>query len=132
MKKLPIFSLLLLISTLFTACIEEKLAFDVIESPVLAVFDEMPADEGAIKLKATFYELDKTGILDKDIGIDSTLLSGLEISIYINENQLIESMSTDANGTVILEKTLDDIFNASRLEYVGIHNDIPFRIYKNI
>ncbi|MEN0051436.1 MAG: hypothetical protein AAF806_30505 [Bacteroidota bacterium] len=124
-----IFSSLLLLLGL-SSCIENELPFDVIESPVLAVFEDMEADSAMIKIKATFYELDKSGILDKDVGIDSTAISGLPIGVFIQESTLIQELTTDADGVAIFEVTLDELGGNNRLEYVGNYKETPFRIYK--
>lgn len=130
MKLKNIFYLSLLSLVLLNSCIENDLAFDVIESPVLVVFEDLEADAGMVKIQATFYELDKSGILDKDIGIDSTVISGLPIGIFIQESTLIQDLTTDANGIVIFETTLDELGGNNQLEYVGSYKETPFRIYK--
>ena len=122
----------LVLALLLTSCTSDDLAFDVIESPVLATFEEsIDSQEGIITMTATFYELDKSGILDKNIGIDSTLISGLSIEVFINENTMVGSLTTDSNGQATFEKPLRDLGNASRLEWVGNYLDTPFRIYRN-
>lgn len=134
MKIKNIFQLLLVAivaSTVLTSCLEEELAFDVVESPVLAIFDEMSAEEGMIKVKATFYELDKSNILDYEIGIDSTEISGLPISVFIEESNLVQELMTDSEGAVIFESSLDALSGNSRLEWVGNYSDTNFRIYYN-
>ncbi|MEM6632679.1 MAG: hypothetical protein AAF694_23615 [Bacteroidota bacterium] len=124
---------LFLFAGTFTGCLEEELAFDVVESPVLAVFEDMDSgDINRIAVKATFYELDKSGILDQNVGIDSTRLSSLPIEVYINESQLLESFTTDTNGEIIFETELSTIGAASKLEWVGTFNQVDFRIYKNL
>ncbi len=121
------------VATIFSGCLEEELAFDVVESPVLVVFEDMESgDINRITVKATFYELDKSGILNQNVGIDSTLLSSLPIEVYINESNLLGSFTTDGNGEVLFEEELSTIGTASRLEWVGSYNDIDFRIYKNL
>lgn len=124
--------LLILIGALFTACSKDDLAFDIIESPVLAEFEAMSDTEpGKIKIKATFYDLDKSGILDHTIGIDSIPVAGLDIKVYVFESSLVSELTTGADGTVILEEELGDLLGAGRLEWVGVYEDTPFRIYQN-
>ena len=121
-----------ILAILITSCTSENLAFDVIESPVLATFEEtIDAQEGILTVSATFYELDKSGILDKNIGIDSTLISGMTVEVFINENTLVGELTTDGAGKVILEKSLSELDGASRLEWVGNYSNTPFRIYRN-
>ena len=124
---------ILLFWGIFTGCLEEELAFDVVESPVLAVFEDMDSgDINRLAVKATFYELDKSGILDQNVGIDSTLLSSLPIEVYINESQLLGSFTTDANGEIMFEEELSAIGGAGKLEWVGTYKEVDFRIYKNL
>jgi len=120
------------LGVLLSSCTSDDLAFDIIESPVLATFEEsIDSQEGMLSMTATFYELDKSGILDKNIGIDSTLISGLTIEVFINENTSVGQLTTDSNGQATLEKSLGDLGGASRLEWVGTHSGTPFRIYRN-
>ena len=122
--------IIFLLSTLLPSCTSDDLAFEVIESPVLAVFSE-ETDTDMLRMTATFYELDKSGILDKNIGIDSTIISGLSLEIFINEKTLVGSATTDGSGQATLETTISDLQGASRLEWVGTYNNTPFRIYRN-
>ncbi|MEM9850036.1 MAG: hypothetical protein AAF847_19250, partial [Bacteroidota bacterium] len=130
MKFKNIYLLSLLSLALLSSCIENELAFDVIESPVLAIFDEMEAEEGMLKIQATFYELDKSGILDQNIGIDSTAISGMTVGVYVEESVLIQEYTTDASGIIVFDKPLEALGGNTRLEWVGNYKDTPFRIYK--
>lgn len=122
----------LVFASFFTSCTSDDLAFDVIESPVLALFEEDIDDTtGSISMKATFYELDKSGILDQSIGIDSTIISGLALEIFVNESTKVGSVTTGSDGTAIFEKPISELSGASRLEWVGTFNNTPFRIYRN-
>lgn len=117
---------------LLSSCVEDELAFDVIESPVLATFDQMSTSSDAnLMVEATFYELDKSGILDNTIGIDSIELAGMEITVFINEDTEITTLTTDGQGTAVFDYSKEDLMGASRLEWVGTHNGTPFRIYYN-
>lgn len=129
-KSLQILGFLFLMC-LVMSCEKEDLAFEVLESPVLAAFEDVAGTPGMLTIKATFYELDKSGILNKDIGIDSTLIEGLDISVYVNESSLIGDYKTDSNGEILFEKELTSL-GGSRLEWVGIYKETPFRIYKNL
>ena len=129
MKYPIIFSLL--IGLIFTSCLKDDLAFDVVESPVLAVFEDMGAGTDNLTVKATFYDLDKSGILDHTIGIDSIPVANMEISVFILSNQLVETLTTDASGEVVFDVPLTDLAGSSRLEWVGQYDDIDFRIFHN-
>lgn len=56
----------------------------------------------AAATNATFlvklYELDKSGILDKNIGIDSVAASGIALEIKLRSGGTITSATTDASG----------------------------------
>lgn len=121
-----------ILASLLSSCTSDDLAFEVIESPVLATFEEsIDSQEGILTMTATFYELDKSGILDQTIGIDSTLIVGMPVSVFINENTLVGEFTTGSDGKVLLEKSFGDLNGASRLEWVGNYNATPFRIYRN-
>ncbi|MFK7923744.1 MAG: hypothetical protein AB8H47_17425 [Bacteroidia bacterium] len=127
-----IFLILGLVLVLQTACTSDKLAFDVIESPVLAIFEDgANSSTDILAVSATFYDLDKTGILDLSVRIDSIPIPNLEVSVYLGEANLIATYSTDANGVVEFEADYTDLGTASRLEWVGTYDDVPFRIYNN-
>jgi len=120
------------IAILFSACISEDLAFEVIESPVLATFEEsVDTQEGILSMTATFYELDKSGILDQNIGIDSTLVTGLSLQIFVDESALVDEVMTDSQGKAVFEKSLNDLNGSRRIEWVGTHANTAFRIYRN-
>lgn len=124
--------LFLLMGCLLASCAKDDLAFDIIESPVLAQFEALDAgDPGMLKVKATFLDLDKTGILDNTIGIDSIPVSGLTLKIYVFESNLVGELMTDGDGSVIFEEELTNLQGAGRLEWVGTYEDTPFRIYQN-
>ena len=130
--KRNIFLIAILTMLSLTACNEGELAFEVVESPVLAVFETVDTGlPSVLSYKATFYELDKSGILDKNIGIDSIPLTGLSISVFVNESDLVADYATDGSGQVLFEKPMSELNGARRLEWVGEHKAIPFRIYKN-
>ena len=116
-----------------TGCLEDDLAFDVVESPVLAVFEEVDnGDINKITIKATFYELDKSGILDHTVGIDSMEIASLPIEIFTDGSQLLGAFTTDAAGEILFEEDLSVLGNADRLEYVGTYKEVDFRIFKNL
>ena len=126
------FFLLLLAGCFMASCAKDDLAFDIIESPVLAQFEALAdTDPGMLKVKATFLDLDKSGILDQNIGIDSLPVAGLALKVYVFESDLVGELMTDADGTVVFEEALNNLQGASRLEWVGVYEDTPFRIYQN-
>ncbi len=131
MKNIKYSALLCLLAAfLFTSCLKDDLAFDVIESPVLAVFEDMDAGNN-LMVKATFYDLDKSGILDNSIGIDSIPVANMEISVFILSSQLITTLTTDSNGEVVFDMPFSELAGASRLEWVGKYDETDFRIFHN-
>ena len=115
-----------------SSCTSDELAFDVVESPVLALFDGPTTTDEMMSITATFYELDKSGILDQNIGIDSTLISNLAIRIFTDDKVMLDELTTDAKGQIEFTRALSEIGSTSRLEWAGNYNDIAFRVYKNI
>jgi len=91
-------SALCIISITFTSCLSDPLAFDVVESPVLMEFEGPDGSAEKIEVVASVMELDKSGILDQNVGIVSTPVSGLLIKVYINEDQLVGEVTTDSSG----------------------------------
>ena len=129
MRAVPVISFMCIIG-LFTSCVDDELAYDIIESPVLVVFDTPSIEDEMLTLGGTFYELDKSGILDNTVGIDSTLLSDLIISVYINNDVLIEELVTDASGNAVLSTDIANLQGVTTLEWAGIYNNVPFRFLK--
>ena len=127
----------ILFVTYLTACEEtEDTKFDILPSPVLATFEGQSfKSTESVTVTATFYELDKSGILDNSVGIDSTTISGLDIDVFIDGSQKVGDFTTDAEGSIQFIKSWDDIGGASsvvRLEWVGEYNNRAFRIFHNV
>lgn len=121
-----------LATCLLASCSKDELAFDIIESPVLAEFETMtPAGPDMVKVKATFMDLDKSGILDHTVGIDSLPVSGLSVKVFVYESELVGEFTTDSAGEVILEENLEALQGAGKLEWVGEYEETPFRIYSS-
>lgn len=76
-----------------------------------------PTVRSSISKAATFtvklYELDKTGILDKNIGIDSVAASGVELLIKFRSGGAIKSATTDNNGVATFTLPWSDLGVAS-------------------
>ncbi|MEM9676408.1 MAG: hypothetical protein AAF992_27700, partial [Bacteroidota bacterium] len=127
MKK--IYSLILsafLSLTLFSSCEEESdMAFDRVTSPVLLETSVLSSDGTIDEIQATFYELDKTGILDQNVGIDSIPVSNLAIEVF-SGSTLVGNFTTDGSGTFVVQQ--DQAQFPGKLEYVGTYNEIAFRI----
>jgi hypothetical protein len=81
-------------------------------------------NSGASEVTAYFYELDKSGILDHTVGIDSIPLAGLAIEVFA-ANAPLGVFTTDAEGSFIVTYT-----GTKPNEYAGTHKGIGFRIKK--
>lgn len=110
-----------LITIMVFGCEEETdMAIQRVASPVvIEVINTAPAE-----IIATFYELDKSGILDLNVGIDSIPVSGLSVEVFA-ANTSIGAFTTDADGAVVVSYT-----GTKPNEYAGTHNGIAFRIKK--
>ena len=101
---------------ILSSCEEEpEMAFDRVASPVLLVTDPVGTDE----IQATFYELDKTGILDQNVGIDSMPISNLSIEVFSGSSS-IGTFTTDTNGSIVVPSVSD-------LVWAGEYNGVKFR-----
>ena len=153
---------------LFTACDVEDPFVDRIESPVLLVFDEVSgylAGGGLtyspsvtksvtlanytdpVTLSLTVYELDKSGILDHTIGIDSIPLSDFAITFSKRDGTMSTELTSDSDGKVTMTTTwqnlgvadIEAIVNASAsktitipLTWVGTYRGISFAKYSQV
>ncbi|MBD3628810.1 hypothetical protein [Cyclobacterium sp.] len=123
------------------SCVDAvELATPNVASPVLVVLEgnEFEASTG-VAVAGSFYELDKSGILDRTVGIDSIPVSGLEITVFINQTEEISTLTTDAQGKIMFENPWTSLGVATpssgtqiRLEFAGTYNDIAFRQYHNV
>jgi hypothetical protein len=118
--KLPGLALSLLVTIIvLTSCEEEDPFVDRTVSPVLIVFDDVPgylAGGGLtatpsitktvnagnytqpVILSLTVYELDKSGILDHTVGIDSIPVVGMAITFSKRDGTVPLTGETDAEG----------------------------------
>ncbi|MEM6841840.1 MAG: hypothetical protein AAF944_08630 [Bacteroidota bacterium] len=117
MKKIYQFTLIAAVALLVLSSCEEEpdMAFDRVASPVLLV----TAPVGVNDIQATFYELDKSGILDQNIGIDSIPIPNLSIEVFSSDAS-IGTFTTDVNGVI----TVEDL---GSLAWVGEYNGVKFR-----
>jgi len=140
MKNLQIklfrFLAFLSLAFLIVGCNEEdELPFEVFESPVLAQFEgQVFAPTDNITVTATFYDLDKSGILDQTVGIDSVEIANLSVQVFIDETIEVATLTTDASGKVTFDQPWSSVGGAGsiRLEWVGTYDNRTFRIYHNI
>jgi hypothetical protein len=131
MKNLYINVLILfIVASLSFGCEDvSDMALDRVAAPLLGVNLGTDTDNGMLKRQVVFYELDKTGILDHTVGIDSIPVSNLAIEVYLNAGTMVGSLTTDANGMVLFEKPLADFGGtAPSLQWVGSFKGTSFRI----
>ncbi|GAB3641722.1 hypothetical protein [Spirosoma arcticum] len=88
-------------------------------APVLVVIDNVAGDGGGqtgepvvsqkvagpVTLGVKIYELDKSGILNKAVGIDSIPVSSLAIKLTTRAGVAIGSLTTDGTGKASISKT---------------------------
>ena len=124
-----------------SSCVEGvELATPNVASPVLVMLQGNVFDASApVSIQGQFYELDKTGILDQNVGIDSIPVSGLQIKVFINQTEEIGSVTTDNSGKIIFQQpwTSLGVPNPTsgrqiRLEFAGTHKNVAFRQYHNV
>ncbi|WP_375582961.1 hypothetical protein [Cyclobacterium xiamenense] len=123
------------------SCVEaEDLVTPNVAAPVLVVLEGTEFDAAAgVAVAGSFYELDKSGILDRNVGIDSIPVSGLEIKVFINQTDEISTLTTDTQGRILFQNPWSSLGIAQptsgtqiRLEFAGTYNDIAFRRYHNV
>jgi uncharacterized lipoprotein YehR (DUF1307 family) len=104
-----------------TSCEDESdMAVNKVASPVLLNVK----NTGANEVTAYFYELDKSGILDHTVGIDSIPVSNLAIEVFAS-SLAVGTFTTDASGSFVIS------YNGTKPnEYTGSHKGIAFRIKK--
>lgn len=124
-----------------TSCVEGvELATPNVASPVLVMLQGNVFDASApVSVQGRFYELDKTGILNQNVGIDSIPVSGLQIKVFINQTEEVGMVTTDKTGTIVFEQPWTSLGVASpasgrqiRLEFAGTHKNVAFRQYHNV
>ena len=88
---------------------EDEMVVDRVVSPVLVITNGstfLPSE--AVTITATFYELNKSGILNNAVGIDSIPVANLAVKVMLS-NSAIAELTTDAAGKVTLSKSWVDL-----------------------
>lgn len=116
--KLLIVSAFLLVG--LAGCTKEEDPFvDRVVAPVLVLIDNATGDGGGqtgepvvsqkvagpVTLGVKIYELDKSGILNKAVGIDSIPVTALAIKLTTRAGVAIGSLTTDGTGKASISKT---------------------------
>lgn len=127
---------LLLIAGLFISCEDvSDMAIERIASPVLVQVGDVVTGDETFDITTTIYELDKSGILDNTVGIDSLALPGLQITVVAlsdsNVRSTIGTLTTDANGEVILSRPVAELEDISSLEWTGEYKGQSFTKISN-
>ncbi|GEO06232.1 hypothetical protein AAE02nite_38960 [Adhaeribacter aerolatus] len=112
---------------------EDAMVVDRVVSPVLVTVagSSFTAAE-PVNLSATIYELNKSGLLNHEVGIDSIPLSNLAIKVKLNATTLAD-LTTDQAGKIILFKTWSELGlaapkagNTVNIEFSGSHKGQAF------
>ena len=161
MKKHLIAYVLLLMAGGLAGCRKEEDPFvDRVQSPVLVWIENadkkdylaggglyaeptvsVPANqlETPVQLTAVIYELDKSGLLNHQVGIDSIPVANLAITLQFRNGTRIADLVTDENGRVTLTRTWPELNVAApkegsnvRVAWSGTHNGQPFLRYSRV
>lgn len=109
------------ITLLMISCEEESdMAIERVVAPVVIQIENTSSTE----IMAIFYELDKTGILDHTVGIDSVEVPNLEVEVFA-ASQSIGKFTTAGDGSIRIGYA-----GIKPNEYAGMHKGIAFRIKK--
>jgi hypothetical protein len=112
---------------------EDEMVLDRVESPVLVTIEgaSFMQDE-PVSVTATVYELDKSGILDHTVGIDSIPVANLALQVKVNGVPM-EDLTTDGSGKANFANSWSALGLASpqqgdvvNLEWAGSYKDQAF------
>lgn len=167
-KLLSIISVFVFSVAILIGCNEEDPFVDRVESPVLIVFDGVSgylAGGGLtyspsvtktvttanytdpVTLSLTLYELDKSGILNNAVGIDSIPLADISITFSKRDGTLATTLTSSDEGKVVMTTSwealgianVEEIVNAPEaksvtipLTWVGSHRGISFAKYSQV
>ncbi len=136
-----IYGAIALLCVIASSCVvTDDLATPNVASPVLVILNGTEFEASSeVAVVGRFFELDKSGILDQNVGIDSIPVAGLNIRVFINSTQEVGSFTTDASGSALFQQTWDGLGVESpssgrqiRLEFAGEHNNTAFRMFHNV
>lgn len=116
--------LTLLALTALAGCTKKDDPFvDRVAAPVLVVIDNAAGDgggltaepvinqkvNGPVTMAVRIYELDKSGILDTKVGIDSIPVTSLSIKLTLRSGTALGELKTDGTGKASLTKTWTEL-----------------------
>ena len=103
-----------------TSCEDESdMAVNKVASPVLLELKDSPGE-----LTAYFFELDKSGILDHTVGIDSIPLANLQVEVFASTSSL-GVFTTDDSGSFLITYA-----GKKPNEFAGAYKGTAFRFLK--
>jgi hypothetical protein len=103
-----------------TSCEDESdMTVNKVASPVLLELKDSPGE-----LTAYFFELDKSGILDHTVGIDSIPLANLQVEVFASTSSL-GVFTTDDSGSFLVPYA-----GTKPNEFAGAYKGIAFRFIK--
>lgn len=123
------------------ACVEsEDLVTPNVASPVLILLQGTAfSPSSAVSVSSKTFELDKTHILDHNLGIDSIPVANLALDVYVANTRKVASLTTDTGGIADLviswaDLGVDDPKSGTqvRLEFAGTHKSVAFRKYHTV
>lgn len=115
-----ILSVLVTTSVLLACSEESDMALTRVASPVVVDL----ADINATSMSVVFYELDKTGILDQTVGIDSIAVPDLSVEVF-SSGVSLGMFTTGIDGAFVV-----DYASTKPNEFAGTHKGVAFRIKK--
>lgn len=104
---------------------------DYTTDPTVSYIDTLP-----LALGAAIYELDKSGILDYTVGIDSIPVNALAVTLSTRSGTKIADLTTDTQGKATISKTWADLGlatpkkgNSIAMQWSGTHKGQAFTRY---
>lgn len=125
MKQRNTYSILALLAlTSLAGCMKKDDPFvDRVAAPVLVVIDNASGDGGGltaepvvnqkvdapVTMAVRIYELDKSGLLDNKVGIDSIPVTSLSLKLTLRNGTALGDLKTDGTGKASLTKTWSEL-----------------------
>ena len=152
-KHIKILVICLFAGVAFTACKEEDPWVDATTAPVVinitgAPFGYpqekdpavgYPAAPTKLTLSATLLELDKSGILNNAVGIDSIPVAGVKVAITMRTGAVLGEVTSGADGKISLDKTWSELGIAApvkgslaRISWTGTYKGVTFTRYSQV
>lgn len=108
---------------LMSSCKEETdIVLERVEAPVFMEYTAVSETEAT----ATFYDLDKSGILDKNVGIIYNPISSLTVEV-LRDGASLGTFTTGSDGSFTVP-----IADGVPGEFAGNYDGIAFRIFKGL